>query len=50
MTDIERQVIEALIKAATPFLDGAIVDETDGTIPLMNVLEKAIEAARNLLS
>ena len=37
--------IRNLIDAATPFLSDKIVDETDGTIPLMNELERAINEA-----
>lgn len=32
----------ALAKCAEPFLSSAIVDETDGTVPLMNELDRAI--------
>jgi hypothetical protein len=44
MNEAERKAVLELIEAAKPFLDGNIVDETCGTIPLMNRLEAAIDA------
>lgn len=41
--------LRKLIEAARPFLSGDTVTETCGTIPLMNKLEKAIEAAEKVL-
>lgn len=49
MTEDEIAVLQRLIEAARPFLDGKIVTETSGTIPLMEELEKAIEEAQGLL-
>ena len=39
-----KDIIKELIESAKPFLSGDVVDETCGTIPLMDRLEKAIEA------
>ena len=39
------EVLRELIRAAKPFLDDTVVDETAGTIPLLEALEKAIEKA-----
>ena len=44
-----REAIKRLIEAAKPFTNGNIVDETSKTIPLMEELEKAIEAAQKAL-
>ena len=41
--------LERLIKAAEPFLSGNVVDETSGTIPLMEELRAAIEEAKEEL-
>jgi hypothetical protein len=46
----ELNVLEALIEAAKPFTDGSIVDETCGTIPLMEALASAIEDAVAIVS
>ena len=46
MDEREKKILQRLIEAATPFLSDRIVDETDGTIPLMNELERAIDEAR----
>ena len=40
------EIIEELIAAAEPFLSPDVVDETSGTIPLMERLRLAIEAAK----
>ncbi len=42
--EFEAILIE-LIDAAKPFTSGDIVDETTGTIPLMERLERAIDEA-----
>ena len=39
-----------LIDASKPFTSGDVVDETCGTIPLMERLENSILASNNLLS
>ena len=46
-----KQVIQELIDAALPFTssDGNVVDVTCGTIPLMDRLDCAIQAAQKLL-
>ena len=44
-----KKVIEELIKAAEPFLDGDVVDETSGTVELMTVLKDKIDAAKAML-
>jgi len=41
-----RVALDRLIAAAQPFTSRDIVDETSGTIPLMEELAAAIEAAR----
>ena len=46
---MDKEIIRELIEAVEPFNSGDIVDETSGTIPLMERLEKAIEAAKTLL-
>lgn len=43
------EAVQRLIAAAKPFTDGNIVDETSGTIPLMEELRKAIEAAEKAI-
>jgi hypothetical protein len=45
----DNAIIRELIEAARPFIDGAVVTETSGTIPLMDRLEAAIEAAETFL-
>lgn len=43
----QQEVIMAeLIQAAKPFLSGDVVDETDGTLPLMDRLGRAIKQAK----
>ena len=49
MTNIIK-VLEELIEAAEPFTSDEVVDETTGTIPLMERLEEAIEQAENILN
>jgi hypothetical protein len=49
MTPEQKQIVAALIAAAKPFTSGDVVDETSGTIPLMEELRKAIEAAEREL-
>jgi len=39
------KLIKELIEASKPFISGDIVDETSGTILLMEALEEAINAA-----
>ena len=39
---MDEKIIKRLVKAAKPFTSGDVVDETDGTIPLMEELEEAI--------
>jgi hypothetical protein len=41
-----RRLLRGLVLASECFLSSEIVDETSGTIPLMDRLEKAIAAAR----
>lgn len=38
--------LNRLVAAATPFTSADVVDETSGTIPLIDELEAAIDAAR----
>jgi hypothetical protein len=45
LTTNEISAIRKLIEAAKPFTSGETVTETSGTIPLMEELEDAIEAA-----
>lgn len=45
----KRKCIEDLIAAAKPFTSGDVVDETSGTIPLMEALRKAIEQMQKRL-
>lgn len=49
MTPEKTQTLKDLIAAAKPFISGEVVDETSGTIPLMEALRKAIEAAEKQL-
>lgn len=50
MTDEQKaQIVRELMEAAMPFLDWRVVDETSGTIPLMERLEQAIEEGKRLL-
>ena len=49
MTEQEVKLIRGLILAAKPFLSGDVVDETSGTIPLMETLEDAIESMEAIL-
>ena len=44
-----RIVVEDLIESARPFLDGNVVDETTGTLPLMEKLEQAINKTEEIL-
>ena len=46
--DLEDSLKE-LIEAAQPFTSGDTVDETDGTIPLMDRLEAAITKSKECL-
>lgn len=48
MTPEQLQAITELIEAARPFLDTNIVDETSGTLPLMDRLKQAIEQAEEV--
>lgn len=41
--------LHLLIRRSEPFLDSNIVDETSGTIPLMEALKHAIKLANELL-
>ena len=50
MTKEELNILQNLIEKATPFLDGGIVDETSGTITLMDALEDAINKAKMLIN
>jgi len=43
------KIIQELIEASEPFLSSDIVDETSGTIPLVERLREAIEAARKAI-
>lgn len=45
-----QEALKALIDAAKPFTDQNIVDETYGTIPLMERLKKAIEDAEKSMT
>jgi len=42
-------VVEELITSAKPFLSNEIVDETTGTIPLIERLESAIKDIENFI-
>ena len=46
---MNKEILRELIDAAKPFTSGDVVDETSGTIPLMERLEDAIEAATIIL-
>ncbi len=46
---MDKVKIKELIEAAKPFLSGDVVDETSGTIPLMDRLENAIDAVEEEL-
>jgi hypothetical protein len=48
MSDVS-EALQRLIAAAKPFLSGDVVDETTGTIPLMQALQDAITAAEKEL-
>ena len=43
------EILQELIEAAEPFTSGDTVDETGGTIPLMERLEEAIKRAKESL-
>ena len=45
-----QEAVKALVDAAKPFTNPNIVDETSGTIPLMERLKKAIEDAEKSIS
>jgi hypothetical protein len=45
-----RPALARLVNAAVPFTSGDIVDETSGTIPLMNELDEALLRARAALA
>jgi hypothetical protein len=45
-----KEILVELIDAARPFTSGDIVDETDGTIPIMERLEVAIERAESIIN
>ena len=47
MNETERKAVRELIEAAKPFCDDRTVDVTSGTGPLMDRLERAIEAIEN---
>jgi hypothetical protein len=49
MTPEQKRILAALIAAAKPFTSGDVVDETSGTIPLMEALQKAIDAAEKAI-
>lgn len=49
MDEATVKVLRELIKAARPFTDGDIVDETSGTVDLMDRLESAIRDAETLM-
>ncbi len=49
VTPEQKEIVAALIAAAKPFLSGDVVDETAGTIPLMQTLQDAITAAEKAL-
>ena len=52
MEPTKEQLSEALrdlVMASSPFRSGFVVDETSGTIPLMDALDRHIEAACDLL-
>lgn len=48
MTELERQTVVELAEAALPFISGDTVDETGGTIPLMERLENALRRVRDI--
>lgn len=43
-----KSILHELAEAATPFTSGNIVDETNGTTPLMERLDRAIERAKEI--
>ena len=47
---MNKVVIRELVDAATPFLSGNIVDETNGTILLMERLDEAIFQVEKVLT
>ena len=49
MKEQDKKILRDLIEAARPFTSGDVVDETCGTMPLMEALENAIEQAQELL-
>jgi hypothetical protein len=44
------EALQRLIAAARPFISADVVDETTGTIPLMEELASAIEQAESALA
>jgi hypothetical protein len=49
MSDVS-EALQRLIAAARPFISADVVDETTGTIPLMEELASAIEQAESVLA
>jgi len=49
-TDEELRAIAELMGAASSFLDDDVVDETTGTIPLVDRLRKAIREVDRLMA
>ena len=49
MADNILKILKELIETSEPFTSGDIVDETNGTIPLMERLELALQNARKEL-
>lgn len=50
MTPQELKAIQDLVAAAKPFTNGNVVDETTGTIPLMERLQQAIEQVAEFIT
>jgi hypothetical protein len=49
ITQLRAALVE-LMSASEPFTDPDIVDETDGTIPLMDRLEEALTRCKDVLN
>ena len=49
MVNVSKNLLLKLLEHAKPFLSSDVVDETRGTIPLMEDLKKAIEAIEERL-
>ena len=49
MTQHEEELFKEIVEASKPFLSSDNVDETSGTIPLTERLEKVIEQIEEIL-